>query len=349
MARAVWVRSALSVAAAAAALVITACAGPSAGPPAPPAPAVSLAPKVIEQASAYRAYMARSAAISPAFSDGASVSGALRTAAAYEPRQLVQGAVAYGAIAALQDPAYVAGVRTYSRDVTQRQSIAQAIIRNPAYALSFPGAPTAAGLVTTALGEDGRRVFEQGKQVKQAAYSVQHFSWSKADVANRDIRLAQAKSLSTMPLSGDVAESFRLQQAAGGGAPLGVVAAQPGAPPYSPLVVRSLALAALAVLGEAGEANLVQLTSVMSEPVAGSCLNMSKLNLYQCLAVSKPHYEDVFCMGQHILMDTGMCVLKGAGAPNPVDVLTSPLTVASATPVATQTPIASPTSGVRKP
>ncbi len=128
-----------------------------------------------------------------------------------------------------------------------------------------------------------------------------------------------------------------------------MVATQPAAPPYSPLVVRSLALAALAVLGEAGEANLVQLTSVMSEPVAGSCLNMSKLNLYQCLAVSKPHYEDVFCMGQHILMDTGMCVLKGAGAPNPVDVLTSPLTVASATPVATGTPIASPTSGVRKP
>ena len=47
------------------------------------------------------------------------------------------------------------------------------------------------------------------------------------------------------------------------------------------------------------------------------CLNMAKLNLYQCLAVSKPHYEDVFCLGQHILIDTGACVVKAAGATLP--------------------------------
>ena len=44
---------------------------------------------------------------------------------------------------------------------------------------------------------------------------------------------------------------------------------------------------------------------------------MSKLNLYQCLAVAKPHYEDVFCLGQHVLIDTGQCVMKAAGAPFP--------------------------------
>ena len=50
-----------------------------------------------------------------------------------------------------------------------------------------------------------------------------------------------------------------------------------------------------------------------AEPTSAQCLNMSKLNLYQCLAVSKPHYEDVFCLGQHVLMDTGSCLMKGVG------------------------------------
>ena len=46
---------------------------------------------------------------------------------------------------------------------------------------------------------------------------------------------------------------------------------------------------------------------------------MGKLNLYQCLAVAKPHYEDVFCLGQHILIDTGQCVIKASGAPMPAE------------------------------
>jgi len=57
----------------------------------------------------------------------------------------------------------------------------------------------------------------------------------------------------------------------------------------------------------------------MAEPASTSCLSMAKLNLYQCLAVAKPHYEDVFCLGQHVLMDTGQCVIKAAGAPMPVE------------------------------
>jgi hypothetical protein len=42
---------------------------------------------------------------------------------------------------------------------------------------------------------------------------------------------------------------------------------------------------------------------------------MSKLNLFQCLAVSKPWYEDVFCLGQHVLIDTGECIYASSGSP----------------------------------
>ena len=57
----------------------------------------------------------------------------------------------------------------------------------------------------------------------------------------------------------------------------------------------------------------------MNEPNVGRCMSMSKLNLYQCLAVAGPHYEDVFCLGQHAMMDTGKCMIKAAGLPEPYE------------------------------
>ena len=58
---------------------------------------------------------------------------------------------------------------------------------------------------------------------------------------------------------------------------------------------------------------------LLNEPNQGMCFNMAKLNLYQCLSVAKPYYEDVFCLGQHVLMDTGQCINKASGiiAPPP--------------------------------
>ncbi len=76
-------------------------------------------------------------------------------------------------------------------------------------------------------------------------------------------------------------------------------------------------------------------------------MKMAKLNLYQCLAVAGPHYEDVFCLGQHALIDTAQCVNKAAGggaaptatpapAPRPVPGFMIPVagqTVAAMSPV----------------
>jgi hypothetical protein len=42
---------------------------------------------------------------------------------------------------------------------------------------------------------------------------------------------------------------------------------------------------------------------------------MSKLNLFQCLAVAKPWYEDIFCIGQHGLKDTGECIAASSREP----------------------------------
>ena len=305
------------------AAVLSACAAPAPPPPPPPPvavviPPISLSPRVVEQASAYRAYVARASAISPGFTGGGDVAQSLKTGEAYEPGQLLRGAIAYGAVVALQDPAFVAGVRKFAADPDQRRTVAYEIMKDPAYAVGFAGSSSAAGLVMTALGDDGRKLLELGRSVRQAAYDVQHQAWSKADVPGRDSRLALAKALSATPVLGEVGETARLQMAVSGPGQMSVTG-ESASPPYTPLVIHSLAVAALAALGYADDNSLAQVLPILAEPTSATCLNMSKLNLYQCLAVAKPHYEDVFCLGQHILTDTGHCLMKGAGVPEPVD------------------------------
>jgi hypothetical protein len=319
------VRSSHLLAAISLAAVVSGCAAPKVeAPPPPPAPVavvvppIALSPRVVEQASAYRAYVARAGAISPGFTNGSDVAQGLKTGASYEPGQLLRGAIAYGAVVALQDPAFVAGVRKFAADPDQRRTVAYEIMKDPAYAVGFSGSAGAAGMVMTALGEDGRKLLTLGHSVHQAAYDVQHQAWSKAEVPSRQERMELAKSLSAQPGLGEVAETARLQMAVSGAGQLGLTP-ESASPPYTPLVIRSLAVAALAALGYADDNSIAQVTPILSDPASATCLNMSKLNLYQCLAVAKPHYEDVFCLGQHVLEDTGHCLMKGVGAQEPVD------------------------------
>jgi len=320
------VRSALPFAAVVLAAALAGCAEPP--PPAmaqQTAPPVTMSSRTIELASGYRAYMSRTGAISPAFADGTAVASSVTTGAAYDPRQFLRGAIAYGAVVALQDPTFVAGVRASANDRAQRQEVAYAILRDPAYVAGLPGASSAAGAIVAALGTDGRALYDQGGRVKQAAYDIQASAWSKAEVPNRPMRLQQVKAAAAGPLMGDLAESQRLRLAATGALP--ATPATPASPPYSSFVVRALGVAALAALGYDRDGQTDMVTPLMADAVGGTCLNLAKLNLYQCLAVSKPHYEDVFCLGQHAMMDTGVCVMKSAGAALPLEVKTKPLDV----------------------
>jgi len=317
-------RAVLLTAAVALTTVVAGCETPPAPPPppvvvAPPAPPpITLSNVLVERASAYRGYMARAGAIDPKFQNGEQIQSSLKVAVAYEPKQLLSGVIAYAAVIALQDPAFVGDVRSFAADPVQRQQVIAQLVADPAYAVGFKGSDTAAGLVIDTLGAEGLKVFTAGKAVKQAAYDVQHSSWSKASVPDRDVRLAYAKTMSAIPALGDTSDVAALQQASVGAQPL-TLTPRAASGPYSPVVIRGLAVAALAALGAAGDENLATIEAVMAEPNSAMCLNMGKLNLYQCLAVSKPHYEDVFCLGQHILMDTGQCVIKASGTPMPIE------------------------------
>jgi hypothetical protein len=322
-------RVVLTTTAVALAAMVAACSSPPPPPPPPvvqappPPPPITLSANVVERASAFRGYMARASQVSPTFQNGDQIQASLKVGAAYETKSLMNGAVAYAAVLALQDPTFVASVREIAAQPAQRQEMVNNIFSNPSYATVFKGADSAAGLIIDTIGGDGLKLFMAGKAVKQAAYDVQKSSWSKSSVVDRDGRLATAKSLSTSPALAESADVAILQQASTGGQSLGLTP-RPAEAPYSPVVIRGLAVAALAALGAAGDENLTSIDALSVDPATNSCLNMAKLNLYQCLAVSKPHYEDIFCLGQHILIDTGACVIKAAGAtvpPEPPKVL----------------------------
>jgi hypothetical protein len=279
----------------------------------PPPPPVLLPRNVVEMASVYEAYVQQAAAINPGFTGGDTVASSLKIAERYQTDQFQRGQTAYGAIVALQDKTFVATLREFAKDPRQRADIANALMKDPTYAATFKGADSAAGLVIGAFSDHGRNLIATGARIRQAAYDVQHQSWSKGDVPDRPGRLALAKSLSAEQQKAVEISTLRLSQNAAGAEAMGV-AAPPAAPPYTTLVARSLAVAAMAAIGEGGDEYSPQLTALLADTAESQCLHLAKLNLYQCLSVAKPHYEDVFCLGQHAVGDTGQCVMKGSVA-----------------------------------
>ena len=291
-------------------------------PPPPPAPAdpVALPHRLLADAAAFEAYLERVQATSPAFTSGQAVSTALKDATAYEPHALIRGAVAYAAVAALEDPTFVAQLRAAGNSPENRRLMVEYIIADPAYAIvNFRASDRAAGLAKEALSGAALRLFDEARKVKQSAYDVQRQAWSKQDIADRPGRLAAAEASGAADLPRAEDHVPTLRSAISGAAPTPIITAPPAAPPYTPLVARAIQVAAIAALGEANDANYDRLASVATDETTSTCLHMAKLNLYQCLAVSKPNYEDVFCTGQHAMSDTAACLVKNAGLAVPAD------------------------------
>jgi hypothetical protein len=255
------------------------------------------------QASAFESFMRHARGIDAGFSGPADVAQALQTGAGHEPKELEAGMIAYAAMAALQEPRFVAAVRAdRAGSEKERGELARRLTADPQAALALPGGEAAGARASGALYAEGSALSGEGEKVKHAAYSVQRQAWAKAKVPDAAGRLAHVKHISQegyQPRREDPAE---LQVSLAQGARRGGAA--------SPVVSRGVALAALSVLGEDARAR-----TLMSEPRTGSCLRMAKLNLYQCLASAGPHYEDIFCLGQHAMIDPGQCVVEATRAP----------------------------------
>ncbi len=217
-------RAALTAIAVVAATLLASCETPPPPPPpvvaAPPAPPpITLSSSIVEKASAFRGYMQRAGAIGSTFENGEQIQASLKVGVGYEPKQFLSGATAYAAVLALQDPTFVASVRSFAADPAQRQQVINQLIADPAYAVGFKGSDTAAGRIIDTLGADGLKLYTAGKAVKQAAYDVQRSKWSTLPVLDRDGRLAYAKTMSATPALADSADVAALRQASLSGMP----------------------------------------------------------------------------------------------------------------------------------
>lgn len=324
--RSVLMRPGLSLAALCASAVLASCAsGPTeaeveaaraaAEAAARTPPPISLSQSVAQDAAVYLAFSRQVAAIRGGFESPEAIQAALRQGAAYDPGQISRGLVAYASIVALQSPAFVSGVNQYGINPTGRQQMIARIVADPRAASYMPGAEEAAGLIMAALDTEIDALSAAANSVESDAYAVQadgRRSWAIAHIADREARLARAKDLSVQVMQPPAAESARLLAAANGGAGLGAAGGRRRTPPYPPVVTNALALAALAALGAAGEDARANTAALQSEPTSQNCLNESKLNLYQCLAASRPSYEDMFCLGRHIVRDLATCTRSAA-------------------------------------
>jgi hypothetical protein len=264
---------------------------------------------MVSAAAAFYAYTDQAGGLRADFHDGEAVHQRLKTGVAYEPQQFEEGMIAYGALVALQNPAFIDGVSRAARSADERTALAGQIEADPAQALRFDAGGEAAREVESALMDRADPVVSAGKAMKQAAYDVQHEAWSKERISTA-ARVREVKALSSSPYAGTEGDGARMTRAMLDLRPAGM-----GVAGVSPVVARSLAVAAVAVLGEAKPGDLGKLTPLLSEYYSADCLHMAKLMLYQCMAVAEPHYENVFCLGQHALIDTGQCVAGAVSAP----------------------------------
>jgi hypothetical protein len=304
-------------------------------PPPPPGP-VGLPDRMIQDAAAYDSFMRKALTITPAFTDAASVSQAMGFTRAYSPKSLVRGGIAYAAIAALQDPDFVASVRAAGNTPENRLAMVSDILANPVYLQNFKDSNVAAGLAQEALGPRAVRLHIIGRAVHQAAYDIQRQGWSKVEVADLNGRLAAAEAAANGEMTYDPDALAQERQSAGGAATL-PTAATPLTPPYTPMVAHALQLAAIAALGEARDDDAGQLGILMADENTASCLGSAKRYFHECLAVAKPNYEDVFCIGEHGLKDTGACLATAAGAELPPEPPPPPPLVKTSKPVTRHT------------
>jgi hypothetical protein len=293
--------------------------------------------EVVSAATAFEHYMRDAAAIDSGFSGGESVARSLKAAAAYEPVQMEEGMIAYGAIAALQDDRFVAGVDQAAGRGEARAAFAERLIEDPYAATRIDGADGAARRITAALAAKAAPLVSAATQVKAAAYSVQHQAWSKVMVADAQDRLSLVKGLSHTRAAPSEEDNQAMMQGLAGADPRTVADDAPAG--YSALEARALALAAESVLGHAQGADRDRLSPLLTEADGAECLRMSKLNLYQCMAVAGPQYEDIYCLGQHAMLDTGACVDHAAHDGGAANATVAQLSPRADTPRATYIPL----------
>ena len=308
-------------------------------------PPVALNDSVARSAAVYLTFTRDMAAIRGGFASPQAVQDALRRGASYDADQISRGLVAYASILALQSPEFVSGVRQAGADPVARRQMISQIVATPEYASTLPGAEAAASLVMGVLEADVLALSSAADSVESDAYNIQYAGdqrngWGRATPPDRDGRLQAVKDLSR-PVLASAAETARLYEASNTGSGLGVTAGRTRRAPYAPSVTNALAMAALAALGAAGDNAVANTDALQYDRASQDCLASSKLNLFQCLAAARPSYEDMFCLGRHVIRDLSTCA-RGAALPAAIITVGNPTQSGRSSPAPARSPVITP-------
>jgi hypothetical protein len=349
---------------------------PATRPPAPPPAPFLQGPggPVGQGAALYRDYLADAEQIRDVTLTSPQVINAVTERIARHPGQrLARASIAYGGLVAVQDAAFVAGVREtaafYGKDAMLR-----GMTLDPRYARTLKGGEGAARGVARAIRADALALDAVALRYQMDAYGLQKQSWALARIPDVRQRVAAARSLPTAARTGDaaLAEGFAtpvpstydaaaaLARAQGFFTqfPLGTLAdrlepviitppplppppppppaptrrgarsapapavaapiatAPPPPPPPAPSTVplnRMVTLGAMLALGATDEP-AVQPRQVMEDRLHDGCFESARLNLNQCLAASRFHYETPFCIAKHPVGEVAKCLGEAVGA-----------------------------------
>jgi len=261
---------------------------------------------------------------------------------------LSRGWVAYGATTAAQSPAFVQGVRDaaayYGRD-----AVIWAVTVDPSYARGLRGGNEATRMLLDSANADAARIVDMAERYRELSYSLQRQRWANTVAPQQRERLQRVRNLSVAgaPASavpaayaprldaasgapGD-ATAFggrRFWDALGGGGEVTPVAAAPTSYEWrvnhtrGEALDRMAAVAALQTL-DAGASHQTAIATLLNDPRSRDCMEMSQLQLFQCMSAARFRYENTFCLAAHGLRDVGQCIgdvgLPGATALAPAN------------------------------
>ncbi len=236
--------------------------------------------------------------------------------------RISQGYVAYMGLIAAQDAEFVAAVREMAR-THGPAAVGRRLALHPDAVYQFNGARTAAARVTQALNRVDQSYEAIGKKFTSEAYSLQSQRWAKnrARVGSRTATL-KAVSAKAAPVQHTYLQSLQYYSTPSPkfdteaaqrnqGALLSLTnmqdllstaPTQAATAKQTPLVTTALTLAAYKSLNMAPHPDMVK------NPRLNQCLDMARLQLFQCFSAVHYRYEEPFCLGRHAYNDVGDCL-----------------------------------------
>lgn len=259
---------------------------------------------------------------------------ALERAARHNTRALVRGWMNYGANVAAQSPTFVAGVRDAAARLGA-DALVREIASDRARIRRLDGTEEASRFVLETIAADAERVAYAADRLMEYSNALQRAPWASADAAGQlervqrlrgagepggyspSIPISVAAQLTVTPLSvriGADSTSFggrRFWDVLNGrGSVLGVssVRRPPPRDDYGRASVEAmLAVAALKAL-DAEEAQPSAVDSYLSDRTSMSCVEMARLQFYQCVSAARFNYENGYCLARHGVRDIALCM-----------------------------------------